>query len=192
MKRSNWVLLILLAVVSLALAVACGSSSSTSGASSSQPVESVWTDPTTGLMWQNGSAVGSNVYTWAGAKDYCTELTWAGYNGWRLPAISELRSLIRGCAATETGGPCGVTDLCWASSCDDAACHGCSEETGGPGLSGAYWPPQIADIPNYYWSSTTVADYDIYAWIVGFGDGDVEPNGLHGVSYGSVALCVRP
>ncbi len=50
-----------------------------------------WTDPRTGLMWarkDNGEDV-----AWAQAKDYCENLTLAGYSNWRLPEIDELAAI---------------------------------------------------------------------------------------------------
>jgi hypothetical protein len=148
--------------------------------------ESLWTDTATGLIWQNGSTVGSVGYEQADAKVYCEELNWAGYTGWRLPDIDALRSLIRGCPETMTGGSCPVTDACLDSSCWSDACNGCSSG-GGPGPEGAYWPPEISgvvDSSDWYWSSSAVADADGVGWIVYFGydalvfSGYVVSNGL--------------
>jgi serine/threonine protein kinase len=51
----------------------------------------VWTDPSTGLMWEkkdNGSDV-----NWQKATDYCRNLQLAGHSDWRLPAIGELQGI---------------------------------------------------------------------------------------------------
>jgi len=51
-----------------------------------------WVDPDTKLMWamdDNGSDV-----DWNQAKAYCRDLRIAGYSGWALPHISELRGLV--------------------------------------------------------------------------------------------------
>ncbi|MGA3159870.1 MAG: DUF1566 domain-containing protein [Terracidiphilus sp.] len=50
-----------------------------------------WTDPATSLMWtkkNNGSDV-----NWQQATDYCRNLQLAGYSGWRLPMIDELKGI---------------------------------------------------------------------------------------------------
>lgn len=49
------------------------------------------TDTASGLMWQQGTAGGKN---WQAALDYAASLTLAGYNDWRLPALTELKSII--------------------------------------------------------------------------------------------------
>jgi len=59
---------------------------------------------------------------WYDAKYYCDNLNEDGYYDWRLPTISELRTLVKGCFRTESDGPCGVRDscragICWTSSC---------------------------------------------------------------------------
>jgi hypothetical protein len=50
------------------------------------------TDSNTGLMWQKATA--SERYGWTEAMSYAENLTFAGYNDWRLPTIKELYSLI--------------------------------------------------------------------------------------------------
>ena len=141
--------------------------------------ETVWTDPDSGLMWQAGFI--DERFTWSSAIDHCNSLVYGGYDNWRLPSISELRTLVRGCPDTQTDGDCGVTDSCtdimecWSFS----ECLGCILD-GGPASGGCYWPDQIEGdesneiSPCYYpyWSSTEDTFYSYYsgpsAWIIFF------------------------
>ena len=54
--------------------------------------DSIATDSTTGLIWQTSYASDKN---WQQALSYCKNLTYAGYNDWRLPNRNELASLVR-------------------------------------------------------------------------------------------------
>ncbi|MDP8222378.1 MAG: PEGA domain-containing protein [Candidatus Lernaella stagnicola] len=147
----------------------------------------VWTDSSTGLTWQVSPTGGE--MKWSAAKSHCEGLSLGGQSGWRLPTITELRSLIRGCPATQKGGSCGVTDSCLSyKSCRTSVCDGCSSK-GGPGSGGAYWPPDLSGEVSWYWSSSAVADLDRYAWYVYFYDGDVYNGGY--VNDGHDARCVR-
>ena len=145
----------------------------------------VWTDSSSGLTWQVAPTGGT--MKWDAAKSHCASLSLGGSGGWRLPTINELRSLVRGCPATQKGGSCGVTDSCLNSSCWEDPCKGCSAK-GGPGPGGAYWPPELSGEVSWYWSSSAVADSGRFAWRVSFYFGSV---------YGSyvdvdrVARCVR-
>ena len=133
-------------------------------------VPPTWTDPTSGLTWQVTPTGG--IMNWSNAKAHCAALSLDG-GGWYLPSISELRSLIRGCPGTVTGGACEVTDsclsysLCW----DEGACYSCS---GGDGpADGCYWPDSIIGTCGWYWSSSPVEDFDDFAWHVDFNNGRV-------------------
>lgn len=126
--------------------------------------DDVWYDPTSGLTWQKSDDC---CYTWVEAGEYCEALNGTGAGGWRLPTISELRTLIQGCSATETAGACGVTDECMTLDCWTAACNGC-DYLEGPGLEGRYWPEGLTGIGYWYWSSTTVAGGNDAAWLANF------------------------
>ena len=144
-----------------------------------------WTDPATGLTWQNPPS--EFMMEWQEAKDYCTGLALEG-DGWRLPTISELRSLIRGCSATESGGSCGVNDDCLSrSTCWGDSCLGCSENAG-PGFEGRYWPSELQGPKSYYWSSSPCEDNEAIAWYVDFYTGLL--NYLY-LSNSSYVRCVR-
>lgn len=67
------------------------------------------TDHSSGLIWSTKT---STSFELRDADLYCESLTEGGVTGWRIPTISELRTLIRNCPATEAGGECGVTDDC--------------------------------------------------------------------------------
>jgi hypothetical protein len=97
---------------------------------------------------------------------HCQNLTLAGHDDWRLPTISELRTLIHGCEGNVTGGTCGVTDSCLLQACQDETCYSCNHGEG-PN-NGCYSPMELADECNYYWSSSRVADNQERAWAVGF------------------------
>ena len=150
--------------------------------------EDVWTDSTSGLMWQVEPTGGT--MDWASAKSHCPVLSLGGHDDWRLPTISELRSLIRGCDDTETGGSCGVTDECLNySGCRNDPCNGCSG--GGGPAGGCYWPSQMNGECSWFWSSSPVADGGDGAWGVDFYSGYVGDSDYAGYGDGA-ARCVRP
>jgi len=51
-------------------------------------------DPVTKLQWQDNSAAKSVQKDWEGAKSYCRDLNFAGFDDWRLPTIKELESIV--------------------------------------------------------------------------------------------------
>ncbi len=150
--------------------------------------DGTWTDPISGLVWQ--ASPPTTPRSWEEAIDYCDDLSLAG-GGWRLPTISEYRTLIRGCEETMTDGSCGVTDSCLDSmSCWDDSCEGC-EQGEGPGQYGAYWPDEIHSNAyiHWYWSSSPVTNRPDRGWNVNFDSARIDDN-VAGYS-DLQALCVR-
>ena len=132
------------------------------------PAGGMWTDPDTSLTWERGVSNSLGVKPSMSAA-YCDALV----GGWRVPTISELRTLIRGCPATETGGPCQLDEGCSGTLCEDKLCYeGCAYFEG-PGQGGEYWPAELqpeCDIQGdcQFWSSST-NDEGSYGWFVNFG-----------------------
>jgi hypothetical protein len=68
----------------------------------------------TELMWQRESSY--NTMNWSRAKNYCQNLSLAGYRDWRLPHIDELKSIVnyeRYNPATFNGFKLKTTDWHW-------------------------------------------------------------------------------
>jgi hypothetical protein len=152
-----------------------------------------WSDPTTGLDWQRAVDNSQGLTTCYLAGVYCDGLNLDGQKNWRLPTVSELRSLVRGCEATVTGGSCGVTDDCLLSSggsCWGDSCEGCSL-FGGPGPGGAYWPAELSGPTEYpYVSASPVPDYyTVACWEVGFSGGLITFTDYYAANV--VVRCVR-
>jgi len=189
MKKSFFVVACFLLLIGLVMGAEAPTPTPTPTPAPTQSSGDVWKDPTSGLTWQvlpTGGTMG-----WKAAKAHCKKLRLGGYSDWRLPTISELRSLIKGCPATQTGGSCGVTDSCLSYSCRNSACNGCSGG-GGPGSGGAYWPPELSDAATrWYWSSSAAADSSGPAWGVYCSEGGVNVY-FHGGG-GNIlgARCVR-
>ncbi len=125
-----------------------------------------WIDPTTDLMWEDPPSGGSR--NQGSAMSYCASLSLAGHGAgeWHLPTISESRTLIRGCPATEDGGACGVTDLCLGNACLGTECNGCSYMAG-PGAAGCYRDPTVEGECLAYWSSSPHDVLPVF-WFVDF------------------------
>lgn len=134
--------------------------------------EFVWTDPDTGYAWSKKS----NNY-WADAVNYCTSI------GGRLPTISELRTLIKNCVASEADGDCGVTDSCYnPSECDyetmkEYKCDDCESAT-----DGRY--SKLGDTDYFFSSTSTGGDDGSYLkWGVLFSSGHIYYESVLSYSY---------
>lgn len=144
-----------------------------SGAGSYDIKGEVVVDEKTGLMWQRKRA--PNTMNHAAAIEYCENLSLGGYNDWRLPSISELKTLIVGCQSGTDA--CKVSDACLSSNCwsrDACVC----ERNQGPGEDGFYWQKGVwQGGGNWFWSSSVRSDDSYGAWAVHFGHGLVASNG---------------
>jgi hypothetical protein len=149
-----------------------------------------WYDPATGLCWQDPPPV--LFPSWDEAVAYCEE--WA-YEGWRLPTIQELISLLRGCVdGVATGdlstSECGVTDPgCLGDECNDSGCGICAPNEGpDDDTAGCYWDPGLSmDGPcSSYWSSSPYTGIGSGGWIVLFFNGLVTNS-----AGGNNVRCVR-
>ena len=135
-----------------------------------------WKDPATGLEWQ---VTMTAEFPWADAAPYCAGLSLDDKDDWRLPNVDELRTLIRGCPATEPGGSCPASTACTvAETCLNESCEACLPEQG---LSwGTYLPkelnPYLNDNGDYapiVWSATAVdlGNDDPFRYAADFNDG---------------------
>jgi len=138
----------------------------------------------TGTQWSNRS---SKIMNWNAAKQYCANLSEGGFTDWRLPNIDELRTTIRNCSKTETGGECKVSEkngrLSRGDWNPDGSCY-CESRNN----NGGYYSKLGDDDNVWLWSSSTRSDDTDRAWRVGFISGLV----LHSLkSYYYYVRCVR-
>jgi hypothetical protein len=133
----------------------------------STDIGGVYADPVTRLQWQMRPTSGP--VDWESAVMHCESLELSG-TGWRLPSVDELRTLIRGCPATESGGPCAATNACLTYDLCLSDCTGC-EPDAGP-AAGCYWPDELEGSCSWYWTASSLDDA-IGAWYVVFNLGHV-------------------
>lgn len=139
----------------------------------------IWCDESSGRCWLEQPP--GDMMDWWGAFHYCTDLVYEGYSDWRLPDISELIGLIRGCvdgnaiwglehsSCAMTPGGCVANDNCSGAS----GCAHCPLSSG-PGVDGCYWDPSLAGECRAYWSASRYGGEAVNAWVVAFNKGDVE------------------
>jgi len=139
-----------------------------------------WVDPDSGLTWQNQPE--EDRMSWQDAAGYCRDLSLDGHDDWRLPSLGELRSLIRSCESTESGGTCDATDEC-LSYAECGVCKGCAVGRGpavGAGIcdstavTGCYYPDDLAGSAARYWSSSPCTDRADYFWVVDYTRGGID------------------
>ncbi|HPM47794.1 MAG TPA: DUF1566 domain-containing protein, partial [bacterium] len=129
----------------------------------------------------NWSKIAPKEMSWDNAIKYCENLKEDDYSDWRLPTISELRTLIQNCPATETGGACKVTDSCLSwDDCRNDACDGCKYFE-----DGRY--SKLGDT-GWFWSSSLRSDDAALARFVDFSDGNVNSYHRSAIIY---VRCVR-
>lgn len=161
-----------------------------------------WQDPpsTTAMTWYQAAGVEHAEHNPAPTEDYCGDLG----SGWRLPTISELRSLVRSGTDTDCeviewdmswssvpAGYCEIWDSCLSSSAcyDSAECNPSACGTlEGPGAGDCYWDAALSGTCSYYWSASEGADSTIVTWFVSFYFGYVNS---HNKYNGYFVRCVR-
>jgi len=137
------------------------------------PTTPAWKDPGSPWTWQNPPSDG--VKTRADAVAYCSGLQLDG-GGWSLPNVEQLRSLVRGCDGTVTGGPCAVTQQCLGHWCDDTpnTCNDPDCQASQGPADGCYWPDEMEGVCTWYWSDSIVEGLDgTVWWVVSFDDAQV-------------------
>lgn len=152
--------------------------------------EGAWYDPDSGLTWENPAS--SDPFAWGEAERYCYDLVIGDLEDWRLPTISELRSLVRGCPEMEIGGACGVTDECADyPSCTEGSDCLCNAKKGPD--EGCFWPEPLegpCGDGQFFWSATPVRgnlEYEA-AWFLGYSRAETGWNQKMGSAY---VRCVR-
>lgn len=137
-------------------------------------------DSANGLVW---SAVSKNDMDWNKAVSYCDKLTEGGLNGWRLPTISELRTVIQNCAGTVVGGACAVNDPDHLSLVNDDSSD-CRCEYKGEDTDYS----RLGDGDIWLWSSSVSSDDGNDRWCAVFGEGGLAPIGKDNVNF---VRCVK-
>ena len=132
------------------------------------------------LIWSDHSLRAMN---WNKAKQYCEALTEGGFNDWRLPTISELRTTIKNCSGSQSGGSCRVSDNCLDSNCWSKDCY-CEDRQN----NGGYYSKLGDDDNVRLCSSSVLSGTSNIRWGVGFGKGVVNRDSVGNSSY---VRCVR-
>ena len=130
------------------------------------------------LIWSSGSTTTKD---WDDAKSGCSHWSEGRFtSGWRLPTISELRTLIINCPTTETGGNCGVTDQCvtYGENYDGNYCYSngsCNKVSlfGNSDICSTSLEHSLFGERVKLWSSSYQTDNPGYVWYVNFNNGAI-------------------
>lgn len=141
-----------------------------------------------------------NQLTYDKALNFCKDLTYAGYDDWRLPTIDELRTLVEGYADIESGGRCKVSSKCLQTTCviegqkdgNDTPCSNPDIEIQtGPGPSGCFFGDVWRAYCGVYWSASEVKGAVDMVFQLDFADPAIfSVNRVSDASFG-FARCVR-
>ena len=116
------------------------------------------TDSGNGLIWSGKTTA---TYSWSDSKNYCENQG----NGWRLPTIDELRTLVLNCAETATNGACNVKEGCLNDSSDCYSATYCVSKNCPTRNDGSY--SRLGDT-GYLWSSSEMEGNANRAWYINF------------------------
>lgn len=132
-------------------------------------------DSSTGYIW-SGRKQSLN---WTQAVSYCDNLSQDGIEGWHLPNINELRTLVLNCPDIMPGGICLLHDpdcierSCWSAS----TCEACSYDESTGYHTGDDWGgySKFQDTENL-WSSSVESQYGSI-WVLDFHIATITPFG---------------
>ena len=144
-----------------------------------QAYDHVIVDNKTKLMWEHYK---KKEGSWQSGKTYCANLSLAGFQDWRMPNISEVRSLVYDCPTIEKdnkcdikiGGscgvtekclPCGITTTCLGKSCDTG---NCAKYPHSSTNNGCDWMKGLVGSVYHVWSSSSVSESSTEAWYINF------------------------
>ncbi len=135
-----------------------------------------------GLMWYIDDPDNKTTrivqMNYSNAVKHCDGMDHAGFSDWRLPTISELRTLVVGFRDIEPGGRCSVSDNCLKYSCifqgrKEENDHPCSNnvedaDLNGPGPEGCYFDDVWRTYCGKYWSSSKIEDTENQVFQIDF------------------------
>lgn len=133
--------------------------------------------PATALEWQNAYLDRSG--DWPYQRDRCAELLAGGHTDWRLPNITELRTLVRRHPGTEIDGQCAVHDSCEACGGGPTCLseHCLSPDCDPYPLGTCTWQDGLTGSCDEYWSASAVGGGDPEdnprRWVLNFDNGQV-------------------
>ncbi len=124
-----------------------------------------WFDPETRLIWEDPPV--SNLSDWTTSENYCSDMVIGELLSWRLPTISELRSISFGSTISDINGTCLVTDDCASESCYSA--ETCWDDDPEPGpTDGCYWKESLSGNCGSYASQTIRTDQPDWKWYLNY------------------------
>jgi len=120
-----------------------------------------------GLIWSDRSS--ETILDVNDAVNYCKNLHEGSFDDWRLPNIDELRTTIKNCPQTKTGGECKVSERSGCLSFEkcfypEGSCN-CEYRNNG-------YYSKLGD-DGWLWSSSVFSSSPSSRWAVYFNDGDV-------------------
>ncbi|MBR6244943.1 DUF1566 domain-containing protein [bacterium] len=131
-------------------------------------------DTTNKITW---SPLSAGTMDWDSAVSYCDNLDMIGYTDWHLPTIDELRTLVRNCSNTQTGGLCAISDpnaLAYgnyvANNCQ------CELVENNEGLYSIFGDNDTVTL----WSSSEYSSVDDFAWYLNFANAGVSSHSMSG------------